>query len=42
MIHPIIRELVNLQEVKGDTKPYQIRQVLKLIECYNLKLQDEQ
>jgi len=40
--HPSIPELVNLQGVKGEAKPYQIRQFLKLIERYNLKLEDEQ
>jgi predicted RNA binding protein YcfA (HicA-like mRNA interferase family) len=40
--HPSIPELVNLQEVKGEAKPYQIRQFLRLIERYNLKLEDEQ
>jgi predicted RNA binding protein YcfA (HicA-like mRNA interferase family) len=40
--HPVIPELVNLQEVKGEAKPYQIRQFLKLIERYNLRLEDEQ
>ena len=34
--HPAVRELVNLQEVGGEAKPYQIRQVLRLIERYNL------
>ena len=38
---PTIQELVNLQEVKGQAKPYQIRQFLKLVERYNLKLEDE-
>ncbi len=38
---PTIQELVNLQEVKGQTKPYQIRQFLRLVERYNLKLEDE-
>lgn len=40
-IHPQIQELINLQEVKGQVKPYQIRQVLRLIERYNLKLEDK-
>jgi predicted RNA binding protein YcfA (HicA-like mRNA interferase family) len=40
--HPSIPELVNLQGVEGEAKPYQIRQFLKLIERYNLKLEDEQ
>ncbi len=40
-VHEAIPELVNLQEVKGEVKPYQIRQFLRLIERYNLKLEDE-
>jgi predicted RNA binding protein YcfA (HicA-like mRNA interferase family) len=39
--HPTVGELVILQEVKGETKPYQIRQFLKIIERDNLKLEDE-
>ena len=38
---PDMHELVNLQDVKGQAKPYQIRQFLKLVEKYNLKLEDE-
>lgn len=38
--HPQVRELVNLQEVDGKAKPYQIRQFLKLVEQYNLQLED--
>jgi len=34
-------ELVNIQNVKGEAKPYQIRQFLKIVEKYNLKLKDE-
>ena len=34
--HPAVRELVNLQEVHGQAKPYQIRQFIKLVEQYNL------
>ena len=30
--HPGIKEIANIQEVKGRAKPYQVRQVLKLIE----------
>ena len=36
-----IPELVNLQNVKGQAKPYQMRQFLKLVEKHNLKLEDE-
>jgi predicted RNA binding protein YcfA (HicA-like mRNA interferase family) len=40
-VHPSISELVNLQNVNGQAKPYQIRQFLKLMEKYDLKLEDE-
>ena len=40
-MHPDIKEAINLQEVKGEAKPYQIRQFLKLVERYNLKLEKE-
>lgn len=40
--HPNLSELVNLQNVKGQVKPYQIRQVLKLVEKHDLKLEDDQ
>ncbi len=36
-----IPELVNLQNVNGQAKPYQIRQFLKLIEKRNLKMEDK-
>jgi len=39
--HPDLSELINLQEVNGQAKPYQIRQFLRLVERYNLKLEDE-
>lgn len=39
--HPSISELVNLQEVKGQVKPYQLRQLLRLIERYDLRLEDQ-
>lgn len=39
--HPDIPELVNLQEVGGEAKPYQIRQFLKLVERYSLQLKGE-
>lgn len=40
-VHPQVQELVNLQEVGGKCKPYQIRQLLSLVERYNLELGDE-
>jgi hypothetical protein len=36
-----IPELVNLQDVKGQAKTYQIHQFLKLVEKHNIKLEDE-
>lgn len=39
--HEVIPELLNLQEVGGEAKPYQIRQFLRIIERYDLRLKDE-
>lgn len=36
---PGVRELVNIQNVRGEAKPYQIRQFLQLVEKYNLNLE---
>jgi hypothetical protein len=36
-----VPELVNLQEVAGEAKPYQIRQFLRIVERYDLRLEDE-
>lgn len=35
-----IPELVNLQNVGGTAKPYQVRQLLKLVEKHNLSLNE--
>jgi predicted RNA binding protein YcfA (HicA-like mRNA interferase family) len=40
-VHANVPELLNLQNVKGQAKPYQIKQLLRLIERYNLALEDE-
>jgi predicted RNA binding protein YcfA (HicA-like mRNA interferase family) len=40
-IHPDVRELINLQDVNGKAKPYQIKQFLEIVERYNLELEDE-
>jgi hypothetical protein len=37
-----VPELVNLQEVKGKAILYQVRQFLKLVEEYNLRLEDDE
>ena len=40
--HTDIRELLNLQNVKGKAKPYQIRQFLRLVERYNMRLENNE
>lgn len=39
-VHPTIPELLNLQEVHGQAKAYQIRQLLRLVERHNLQIGD--
>ena len=41
-LHPDLPELVNLQNVKGKAKPYQIKQLLKIVEKYNLHMEDSE
>jgi predicted RNA binding protein YcfA (HicA-like mRNA interferase family) len=40
--HPAIPEILNLQQVHGQAKPYQVRQLLRLVERYNLTLEGDQ
>lgn len=40
-VHPKIPELLNLQDLKGKAKPYQVKQLLQLAEIHNLQLEDE-
>ncbi|MFB3891462.1 MAG: type II toxin-antitoxin system HicA family toxin [Phycisphaerae bacterium] len=40
--HPQVRELLNLQIVGGKAKPYQIRQLLRLVELYNPSLEEDE
>jgi hypothetical protein len=40
-VHGEVRELVNLQEVHGKAKPYQVKQLLALAERYNLPLREK-
>jgi hypothetical protein len=40
--HPDVPELLNLQEVRGQAKPYQIRQFLRLVERYALSMEAEE
>ena len=39
-VHSEVSELVNIQNVQGQAKPYQIRQFLRLVERYNLQMED--
>ena len=34
--HPAFPEILNLQQVHGQAKPYQVRQLLRLVERYDL------
>jgi predicted RNA binding protein YcfA (HicA-like mRNA interferase family) len=36
-----IEELINIQNYKGNVKPYQIKQFLSLIEKYNFNLEEK-
>ena len=39
--HPDIPELLNLQEMGGKAKAYQIQQFLQLVERHDLRLEEE-
>jgi predicted RNA binding protein YcfA (HicA-like mRNA interferase family) len=41
-VHPKIPELINLQNVDGKAKPYQIKQFLEIVERYHLQLENEE
>jgi predicted RNA binding protein YcfA (HicA-like mRNA interferase family) len=38
--HPDIPQLINLQSLHVQAKPYQVRQLLRLVERYDLRLKD--
>jgi len=38
---PGIPELINLQQAGREAKPYQVRQLLQLVERYNLRLEGD-
>jgi predicted RNA binding protein YcfA (HicA-like mRNA interferase family) len=42
LTHPQLPKLLNLQKKAGKAKPYQIRQLLQLVEEYNLSLGEEE
>lgn len=39
-VHPDVPELLNLQNVKGKAKPYQIKQLLEIVERFNLQMEE--
>jgi HicA toxin of bacterial toxin-antitoxin, len=38
--HPEVPHLINLQSLRGQAKPYQVRQLVRLVERYDLRLKD--
>jgi hypothetical protein len=40
-VHPLIPDLINIQNIEGQIKPFQLRQALNLIYKYQLRAQDE-
>ncbi len=40
--HPTIPQILNLQDVRGQAKPYRIRQLLRLVERYDLSVEEDQ
>jgi len=36
-----INEIINIQNVKGEAKPYQIKQFLSIVEKYNLQMEEK-
>jgi predicted RNA binding protein YcfA (HicA-like mRNA interferase family) len=41
-VHEDVPELINLQNVDGKVKNYQVKQFLEIIEKYNLQLEDSE
>ena len=40
-VHDKVPEVLNLQNVKGKAKPYQIKQFLQVIEAHDLRLEED-
>ena len=40
-VHPNVPELVDLKDVGGEAKAYQVRQFLRIVERHNLRLGEE-
>lgn len=41
-VHRDLAEVVNLQDVRGEAKPYQIRQFLAVVQFHDLELERDQ
>ena len=41
LVHPQVPRPLNLQEVGGQAKPYQVRQFLRLVEQYSPSMEDQ-
>jgi hypothetical protein len=41
-VHPDVPSPLNLQSVDGQAKPYQVRQLLRLVERYALTLESKE
>lgn len=39
-VHREVPDLLNLQNINGKAKPYQIKQLLRIVEKYNLHMED--
>ena len=37
-----VAEIINIQNEKGEAKPYQIKQFLAIVEKYSLQMEDEE
>lgn len=40
-VHPALPKIINLQEVRGQAKSYQVRQLLRLVERYDLSVEED-
>ena len=42
MVHPSVPAILTLQSFGGEAKPYQIRQFMKIVERYNLRMEADE
>lgn len=41
-VHPEVSDLLNLQNIKGKAKPYQLKQLLRIVEKHNLYMESSE